>query len=161
MVQIISSVIAASNVQTDGRFSVHEVHTDDSGNQHTIDYLADADTDQSAHLANDASFLAQSLTEQLINREIESNLNAIIQNGSLAQPVFLYSSVPQNGQSLVGAYRGSAGVATIMIGDFLSTQSDEFLIEGSGLSQAKIDGFRPVWAQNATTAAAIRNAEVV
>ena len=48
MAAIVSSVIAWSNPQIDGRLSVREVHTDDQGNVFNVDYMAAKGTDVTA-----------------------------------------------------------------------------------------------------------------
>ena len=57
MTTIVSSIIGFSNPQVDGRFCVHEIHTDDSGSQYIFDYIADAKINQNAHLSSDAAQL--------------------------------------------------------------------------------------------------------
>lgn len=51
---IVSSTLTVDNVQVDGRRVVVETHIDDGGNQYQISYMASADTDLDAHLAQSA-----------------------------------------------------------------------------------------------------------
>lgn len=58
---IVSSVIEWADVQTDGRTSVREVHTDDQGKQYTQDYMANVGDDLNANLAAHAQNLEQQI----------------------------------------------------------------------------------------------------
>jgi len=58
-VSIVSSVIASSDVQADGRFQVHEQHTDTLGLIVDVFYTADADYDQQARLVLDAAHITE------------------------------------------------------------------------------------------------------
>lgn len=160
MATITSSSIVWANPQIDGRSAVREVHTDDSGVDHILDYLADAGADLDAHLAARAVDLAASLTQKQSDDEIFFNLQAVIAMGSVATPTFNHSTLQQNAQALMGLYNQSSGAAVIMIGDYLNAQTDDTLTAGSGLPKDEIDSFRPVWTDNATVATMIRAAAV-
>lgn len=158
MAYIQSSTITWQIPDANGRIDVRETHVDDLGHPYIIDYVADPGTDLQAHLAASAANLVAFLTQSRIGNEIGTNVNLVIAAGSVAQPTFLYSTLQENAQALIGTYNNSSGVAAIMIGDYLNSQTDATLIAGSGLSQSEIDSFRAVWTQNAATAAAIRSA---
>lgn len=64
MPSIVSSVFTVDNPQIDGRRVVLETHTDDSGNQYTVSYMADFGVDLNAHLVSDAAALTSQLQTQ-------------------------------------------------------------------------------------------------
>lgn len=159
-VTIISSTIVQSLVQIDGRISVCEQHVDSLGNTYTINYVADAVIDIEPHLEASAAALPEQITTQNTQAEIQSNLKLVLQQGSLAQPIFTWSTLQQNASSLISLYNSSSGADTIMIGDYLNSQTDDVLVSGSGLPQIEIDTFRTnLWTINATSATAIRNSQ--
>ena len=45
---IVSSITESADVQADGRRSVHEIHTDDAGNQYERTWMAEAGDDINA-----------------------------------------------------------------------------------------------------------------
>lgn len=53
-VNIVSSVIANSLLQIDGRHVMRETHTDDQGNVYHVDYVAEVGTDLNAMLTQHA-----------------------------------------------------------------------------------------------------------
>lgn len=61
MPSIVSSLFTVDNPQIDGRRVVIETHTDDSGNQYQISYVADVGYDINQRLANDATELIAQL----------------------------------------------------------------------------------------------------
>ena len=66
-------------------------------------------------------------------------------------------------QALMLVYNNSTGLTLVNVGDYLNSQSDSFLLQGlqeTDYTEAQIIEFRSVWAQNAITAAAVRNAQV-
>ena len=163
MMQIISSSIISQNVQIDGRIAVVESHVDDKGNVTQIDYLADADFDLNAHLAQSAVSLTNQMQQAAMQGEINQNVSSVITNGSLATASFNYSTIQQNAQALMLVYNNSTGLTLVNVGDYLNSQSDSFLLQGlqeTDYTEAQIIEFRSVWAQNAITAAAVRNAQV-
>lgn len=68
---ITSSVIVWNEVQTDGRHSVREVHTDDSGNLFTYDYMCDDGFDVNAKMQSRVSYV----TTESDNLKIQQALN--------------------------------------------------------------------------------------
>ena len=117
---IVSSVIAATDTQKDGRKWVRELHTDHVGVQYVRHYLAQAADDLNAALAAYAVILAANTTAS----EIASNLSAVLTTGSLAVPTFIYSTQGANLAALRAAYAISTRNEAIMIGDFLSSLTD-------------------------------------
>ena len=62
MAQIIVSVITWNLIQADGSSNIRETHTDDQGNEYTVDYSAPAGYDTLGRLANDATQLQEALS---------------------------------------------------------------------------------------------------
>lgn len=120
---IVSSVIAATDVQKDGRKWVRELHTDHVGVQYVRNYLAGALDNLDTALAAYALVLVANSNLG----EIAKNVADIMANGSLASPTFVYSTAAENRQALREAYRNSTRTEAIMIGDFLSTLTDNQL----------------------------------
>lgn len=113
---IVSSVIAATNVQKDGRTWVIEIHTDQLGLQYTRTYLAGAN-DLNATLAAYAVVLAANI----VAGEIANNVADVVMNGSFASPTFVYSTQGANLAALRLDYQTATQVEAIMVGDFLSS----------------------------------------
>lgn len=117
---IVSSVIASTNIQKDGRKWVREVHTDQVNVQYVRNYLAQAADNLTTALAAYAVILASD-----INRaEIATNVASVLANGSLATVTTVYSTIAENRAALREAYRNLTRVDATMIGDFLNTLTD-------------------------------------
>lgn len=117
---IVSSQIAATNVQKDGRIWVQELHIDQVGVQYVRNYLANASDDLNAALAAYAVILSSNINLA----EIAANVAAVIANGSLATISLVYSTAADNRAAGRAAYLNSTRTEAIMIGDFLNTLSD-------------------------------------
>ena len=153
---IVSSVIVSSQVEADGRFSVHEVHTDVAGVAHAVFYLADASADQSAARAAHAATLAASLKAG----EIASNIAAVSSLGAQAVVTFNYSSGVENGTALLPFAQSSTGLTALLIAEYLNTFSLTDLAADSGLTPAQAGGLQVALIQpNAALMAQIRAAQ--
>lgn len=135
---IVSSVIAATNVQKDGRKWVREIHTDQLGIIYERNYLAGALDNLNAALAAYAVTLAADITA----REIARNVADVLANGSLASPTLNYSTAAANFAALRAAYQTATRVDAIMIGDFLSTLTDAQLQTAFGLTSGQVTTLR-------------------
>jgi hypothetical protein len=117
---IVSSVIAATDTQKDGRKWVSELHTDQVGVQYVRNYLAGALDDLNAALAAYAIILASNINLA----EIAANVAAVTANGSLATISLVYSTAAENRAAGRLAYQNATRTDAIMIGDFLSSLTD-------------------------------------
>ena len=152
---IVSSIIADTAVQIDGRKWVRETHTDNIGLKWERNYLAGALDDLNAALAAYAVILAANITAQ----EIASNLSAVLANGSLAVPTFVYSTQSANLTALRAAYTTATRNDAIMIGDFLSSLTDGQLQTIFSMSAGQVTTLRSnKLTPAATLAASIRSA---
>lgn len=61
MASIVSSVLFIDDLQQDGRRVIIETHTDDSGKQYQISYMAEPDMDVNARLTQHANDLTTQL----------------------------------------------------------------------------------------------------
>ena len=147
---IVSSVIAATDVQKDGRKWVRELHTDNVAVKWERSYLAGALDDLNAALAAYAVILAANITAQ----EIASNLSAVLANGSLAVPIFVYSTQSAHLTALRAAYAISTRNDAIMIGDFLSSLTDGQLQTIFSMSAGQVTTLRSSKLTPAATLAA-------
>lgn len=117
---IVSSIIAATDTQKDGRRWVRELHTDQAGVQYLRTYLAGDKDDLNAAMSAYAVILASTINLA----EIASNVAAVTANGSLATISLVYSTAAENRVAGRSAYLNAARQDAIMIGDFLSSLTD-------------------------------------
>jgi len=155
MASIVSSVIASDVVQVDGRHAVVEQHTDSFGIAHPFVYLAEIGTDINAMLAAHATQVLNSL----VSGEISNNIALVEAFGSLAQPIFLYTTMAQNATPIREAYRVSTQGQAIQIGDYLNTLTDAQLAAGFNITQAQAANLRVNKLQPAAQTAATVRAE--
>jgi hypothetical protein len=152
---IVSSIIAATDTQKDGRKWIRELHTDQVGVQYVRTYLAGGADDTAAALAAYAVILAANITAS----EIAANLSAVLTAGSLAVPTFVYSTQSANLTALRAAYLISTRTEAIMIGDFLSSLTDGQLQTIFAMSAGQVTTLRSnKLTPAATLAASIRSA---
>jgi hypothetical protein len=155
MASIVSSVIVSDVVQVDGRHAVVEQHTDSLGFVHLFQYLAELGIDINAALSAHATQVLNSL----VNGEIATNIAMVEAQGSLAVPVFVYTTMAQNATPLREAYRVSTQGQAIQIGDYLNTLTDAQLAAGFGITQAQAANLRANKLQPAAQTAATVRAE--
>lgn len=119
---------------------MRERHTDQFGIEEVIPYYASQNADVSAIMAARAVTMSARLTAS----EIDKNLDDIKRNGSLASPTLRHSTLPQNGAAVRAHYAklapGSPEVT--MIGDFLSTLTDDQLQTAFGIGAAAVTNLR-------------------
>ncbi len=140
-----------SQRQADGRRWVTETHTDNLGATYTLPaYLAAVGADLNANMVIHAAALA----DQLVADEIAANMLAISVLGSAAAPTLVYSTLPQNIAALREAYRNATRIEAVMMGDFLSFQTDARLQTAFGLSAAQVTNLRTTKLTPAANAAA-------
>jgi hypothetical protein len=147
---IISSVIESTSLQKDGRSWVHEIHTDQVAVKYERNYLANAGVDTAAALAAYATQLSANITAG----EIAKNLADVSSNGSLATPTTVYSTAAQNFAALRAAYQFATQVQAIMIGDYLSTLTDNQLQTAFSLTAGQVTTLRTNKLTQAASAAA-------
>lgn len=152
---IVSSVIAATDTQKDGRKWVREVHTDQVGVQYVRNYLAQAADDLNAALAAYAVILASNINLA----EIAQNVAAVLVNGSLATITLVYSTAAENRAAGRLAYQNATRTEAIMIGDFLSSLTDSQLQTIFSMTAGQVTTLRSnKLTPAATLAASIRSA---
>jgi hypothetical protein len=120
---IASSETVQVSVQADGRRYVLEHHTDHLGVVHPRTWLAGAADNLAAALAAYATNLAEALRQ----REIDANIASVLLNGSTAVTTFQHSTIAENRTALRAAYLTATRTDAIMIGDFLSSQTNAVL----------------------------------
>ena len=120
---IASSETVAALVQRDGRRAVYERHVDHLGIEHVRHWLAGANDNLAAALAD----YAARLLDILRDREIDANIASILENGSLATITLQHSTAVQNRSALREAYRSATRVQAAMIGDYLNTLTNNQL----------------------------------
>lgn len=147
---IVSSVIASTDVQRDGRKWVREIHTDQVAVQYVRTYLAGAADDLNAALAAYAVILASNINLQ----EIASNVAAVLANGSLATISLVYSTAADNRAAGRLAYQNATRTDAIMIGDFLSSLTDGQLQTIFSMTAGQVTTLRTNKLTPAATAAA-------
>lgn len=152
---IVSSQITSNNLEVDGRRRIDELHIDDQGAQFSFTYLADVGVDADAQLASRAT----ALPTMCANSEIALNIANVKRLGSLAVPVFKYSTLTQNAVALSAAYIGATHLEVIMMGDFIASLPDVEIEAALGLTTDQVSTLRTTQLiPAAATAAAIRGA---
>lgn len=146
---IASSELTTEGVQADGRRWVEEIHTDHLGLRHVYRWLAAVGVDAAAVMA---SRVASILAGLEVN-EIESNIAAVLADGSLAVTVTNYSTNAQNLAALRAAYQTATRGEAIMMGDFLGSLTDAQLRNVFSMTQAQVNSLRASKLTPATTAA--------
>jgi len=147
---IVSSVIAATDVQRDGRRWVRELHTDHVGVPYVRNYLAGALDDLNAALAAYAVILADNIKLA----EIAANVAAVTANGLLATISMVYSTAAENRAAGRIAYQNATRTDAIMIGDFLSSLTDAQLQNIFNMPAGQVTTLRTNKLTPAATAAA-------
>ena len=142
MLTIVSSQVIASVRQVDGRYTVRERHTDNTGQTYDLDYCAEIATDQNAHLAQSAINLAASLNATATAAEINQNITNVTTLGSLAVVTFNNSTVAANVAVLRAAYATATQQQAIMIGDYLNSLTNAQLMAAFSLSSAQVNTLR-------------------
>jgi hypothetical protein len=137
-VTITSSETVSVSVQADGRRYVLEYHTDHLGVVHPRTWLAGAADNLAAALAA----YATNLVEALRQREIEANIASVMFNGSTATTTFAHSTIAENRTALRAAYLTATRVEAIMIGDFLSSQTNATLQTLFGTTNTQVNTLR-------------------
>ena len=137
MANIVSSSLVSS-VQADGRSTVHETHVDLLGLKWEIIYLALNGANLNAAMATHATDLGVNLGLD----EIAKNIGQVTTNGSLASTSLLYSNAAPNFAALRLAYKVATQTAAVMIGDFLSTLTDNQLGNAFGLTAGQVTTLR-------------------
>ena len=135
MSNIVSSVIVSSDAQADGRYSVHEVHTDVVGIAHDMFYLAESDADRNWILQSHAASLDAGLKSQ----EISANIDLVSSFGAVAPVTFNYSTPSDNGMALVPFAISTEGLAALNIAEYLLTFSPDDLAADSGIPLDQIN----------------------
>jgi len=135
---IVSSYIQERVIQADGRMSVTEKHIDQLGEEYLVTYLAESNFDFTAAMNS----RALSLYAGKVYTEIASNIQQIINSGSLAVPVIRYSTVKQNVVELKAKYKTSTKTEAVMIGDFLSSLTDTQLQNMLNMTQLQVSTLR-------------------
>jgi len=154
-VSIVSSVIAAADLQRDGRTWVREHHVDSLGAIYERIYLAAVGFNIAAALAAYPAILLASLTAG----EIANNLSQVVTLGSLATVQFVYSTVAQNVAALRVAYAVATQEQAVMMGDYLNTLSSAQLQAAFGLTAGQVTTLKTNKLTPATTlATSIRTA---
>jgi hypothetical protein len=153
-VTVALSEIIYNNLQVDGRSNVREHHLDSAGNHYYFDYVNDGSINTATRLAADAIAVLVNAAE----KEVFSNINAITSIGSLATPVFVYSTVAQNVAALRIVYALSTRTQAIMIGDFFNTLTATQVQNAFGITAQQYATLQPTLIAAATQATAIRAA---
>lgn len=135
---IVSSIIENVGEQRDGRRWVHEKHTDQLGEVHERQWLAEPDEDLDAALAGYAEAISGALREA----EIGANMAQIKTEGSLAEVSLEHSTIAQNRAQLREEYRNATRTEAMMIGDYLNTFSDVQLQAAFGLTAGQAANLR-------------------
>lgn len=135
---IIHSTYTRDTPEIDGRFWVHETHTDNINVQHTQNWLASASDDLAAALALHAAAINQSLADN----EIGSNLSAIMSAGAAAQPVNIYSTLAQNVAAVRVAFPSMDIGQMSMTADYLMAHSDAVLEGVFGMDADQVAALR-------------------
>lgn len=147
---IVSSVIESVSEQRDGRRWVHEKHTDQLGELHERQWLAEPGDDLDAALAG----YAAAISGALLAAEISANMEQIKTDGSLANVSLEHSTIAQNRAQLRQEYRNATRTEAIMIGDYLNTFSDVQLQNLFGLTAGQAANLRASKLTPAVNAAA-------
>lgn len=129
-----TSTYALGQPQSNGSRYVKETHTDDFGDVVVCEYGPVGVVDYNQIMLGRGTAIASHKIAQEINR----NVSAITENGSLAVIVFKYSTKAQNIGPLRDAYRSANRDACIMIADYLSTLTDAQLRSIFGKTQAEV-----------------------
>lgn len=155
MTVTVQTATGKSYQQQDGRFSVVEIITLSNGRVEQQVFLAQAGEDLAAHLTQTGANLLLVLAQL----EISSNLSDVQNNGSLAQPTFVYSTVAQNAAAVRAAYLVATQTGAAMIGDFVNTLTNVQIASAFGITTGQAGTLRTnVLVPAAALAAQIRAA---
>lgn len=135
---IVSSVIAANDVQRDGRRWVREHHTDHTGAITPHTYLAGAADDINAAMAAYAALLVGMLREA----EIARNIVAILADGRNAVTTTVHSTAAENFAELRARYLTMTRVEAIFAGDFLGSLTNAQLQTAFGMTSGQVTTLR-------------------
>lgn len=135
---IVSSELTEETAQADGRFWVEERHTDHVAVVHVIRYLAGVGLDVEAVLAARAG----TLEIELAQTEINEILQIIFRDGSESVFIPVHATEQNAKETVRSAYINATGIDAIMIGDFMSMQSDATLQGLFDIDQTETDTLR-------------------
>lgn len=138
LVSVQSSSFKREAAQADGRCWISEIITLSNGLVLPSTYLAAADYDAASRL----TITAQQVLDGLAAREIAANIGAVLANGSLANPTFIYSTTANNLAALRAAYTDASRTDAVMIGDYLGTLTDTQLGNIFNMTQAQVTTLR-------------------
>lgn len=147
---IVSSIIVEAGRQRDGRYQVHERHTDHTGAIWPRFYLAGAADDQNAALAAYAVLLVGMLRDA----EIARNIAAVLADGRNAVTTTVHSTAAENFADLRARYLTMTRVEAIFAGDFLGSLTNAQLQNAFGMTAGQVTTLRTnklTPAQNAAT----------
>jgi len=149
--------VYTTSPQIDGRRWVQEVHTDDQGVEHPVNYMAGPGDDLDAALVARAIEIAAALKAG----EIAANIEAVKADGAQAVIALDYSTFADNGTALAAIATSITGTAALFVGEYLSTLPPETLANASGwpleaVQALHVGKFQPY----ALLAAQIREARV-
>lgn len=135
---IVSSELTEETAQTDGRKWIEERHTDHVATVHVIRYLAASGLDINAVMAARVGTLETALAQT----EISEILQIIFLDGSEAVFTPVHATEENAKDTVRAAYINATGTDAIMIGDFLSMQTDGVLQGLFGIDQTETDTLR-------------------
>lgn len=133
-----TSTYVLDRPQSNGSRYVREAHTDDFGDVVVCEYGPIGVVDYNQIMLDRGAAIASHKIAQEINR----NVSAITENGSLAVTVFKYSTKAQNIGPLRDAYRSANRDSFIMIADYLSTLTDAQLRNIFSKTQSEVNTLR-------------------
>jgi hypothetical protein len=153
---IVSSTASVEIAQRDGRFWVHEVHTDNIGLKWLYDYLADAGTNYNAILSARAITLANDLVAQ----EIASNILQIQQFGVNAVTTINYAPLSQTIIQVRALFATAVGQVAVTMGDWFNARSFAELQAAFGFPNvSSYNNFKTTYfIPNANAATSVRTA---
>ncbi len=136
---IVSSIIAKDITTPSGRRWILEIHTDNLGIVYEVWYSApNAQFGTAGPLATHAANLAADIA----SAEVALNIAGVLLQGSLAVPIFQYSTVAQNVAGLRAAYLTATKQDVIMIGDFLNSLTNAQLQTAFSMTAGQVTTLR-------------------
>lgn len=153
---IVSSTVKVDRRPANGRGMVVCEHVWDDGQIEPAVFEAHSSEDANSRLA--AQISAREAGR--VRAEINSNVNQVMANGSLAVIVIHASTNAQNLAALREAYQSATKIEAIMIGDFLSSLTDANLRNIFSMTQTQLNNLRSNKLAPAATAATTIRATV-
>ena len=137
-ITVTSATYSVDQPQVDGRSVLTVTVTLSNGAQEIISLLVDANANYQAL----ATSIGNDWLAGLAVMEIANNIAAVSSIGSLAAPVFVYTTAAQNAAALRQVYATMTQTQAVMSADYLATLTNAQLMAAFGLTLTQVQTLR-------------------